>query len=257
MDIIEINNLYYKYDDNVIFNNVNLNIKEFSFTTIVGKKGKSTLTKILNNKLDFIGEITISNLELCKRNKKDLNNIIGVIDDIFLCETVLEEITYQIKNTRYKEIEKKLVNIKKIVNIDNIINKRIDELSFSEKQIVGFLKVIIKNPKIIVIDDSLSMVDNYIKKRIFRYLKKMISEKKLTVVYFTNNTEDLLYSDYLIVLDEGKVLFNSSLKDVLSHEKELNIDIPYVCRLSNKIKYYGLVNKTYYDFRKLVDDLWK
>ena len=69
-NMIVINDLCFKYDDNIIFNNFSLSIEKGRFTTILGNNGsgKSTLVKILCGLLDFSGSVSINGLELNKKN---------------------------------------------------------------------------------------------------------------------------------------------------------------------------------------------
>ena len=76
MDIIEIKNLNFKYNDKEIFNNFNLKIKKTTFTTIIGLNGsgKSTLIRILLGLLNYNGEIIIDGLTLNKENINIIKN---------------------------------------------------------------------------------------------------------------------------------------------------------------------------------------
>ena len=76
----------------------------------------------------------------------------------------------------------------------------------------------------------------------------------------TNDVEDTLLADNIVIISEGKVLLEGSKRKVLERveffEKN-NMSLPFVVSLSNKLKFYELINKIYFDEKKLVDDLWK
>lgn len=72
--------------------------------------------------------------------------------------------------------------------------------------------------------------------------------------------EETLWLDYLIVIHEEKVIMEGKSKLVLQEEKilkKLGFNLPFIVELSNSLKYYQLVDKTYFDSLELVEDLWK
>ena len=73
MNIIEVKNINFKYKDKQIFKDFNLNIKESTFTSIIGLNGsgKSTLIKIILGLFEFEGNIKINNLPLNKKNNRE------------------------------------------------------------------------------------------------------------------------------------------------------------------------------------------
>lgn len=66
--------------------------------------------------------------------------------------------------------------------------------------------------------------------------------------------------DYLMVVHNNEIIMEGNTKEVLNVEKiikKLGFNMPLIMELSNGLKYYNVVNKTYYDIESLVDDLWK
>ncbi len=76
----------------------------------------------------------------------------------------------------------------------------------------------------------------------------------------TNNLEDTLVANRVILLNDGKVILDDDLDNFYENEKILNdngFNLPFIVDLSLKLKLYNSVDKIYFNQRKLVDDLWK
>lgn len=262
MDIIKINNLSFSYGNKLIFKNLNLNIGENTFTTIIGNScGKTSLANILCGNLNYNGEVLIDNIVVTKKNKKELNRKIKLLcenpEKYFLKETVIDEITYLCDDN--DELDK-LNDLKQLFQINDILYKNPMCLSAGEKQLISFIQSILLNPKIIIIDNAFTMIDSVLKKKIFEYLKKQQENKKITVINITSNIEESLYGEKIVVIYNGEIKYDCKIVDILKKEKQLKkigFDIPFIISLSNKLKYYDLVDHTYYSIRKLVDDLWQ
>lgn len=155
----------------------------------------------------------------------------------------------------------------KVNNFDMrlLIKFRINELISAdlstlpiEDQIYLKIIVIINNndEKDYIFDDVLSYLSEDRKKIIF----KTIFDKNLKYYNFTSDIEEVIYSNYLIVLSKDGVAIEGSVKSVLAEEKllkRLGFSLPVIYDLSLQLKSYGLIDKPYVDVRKLVNDLWK
>lgn len=258
--IIKINNLNYKINDKIIFNDLNLNIVSGSFNTIIGanNSGKSTLSRIIAGIILTDSSIQILNKELNRKNKREIQKNISYIpfnsEDSIIMDTVNDELMLSCRDVKYLS---KLINE---FSLESILNKNPNELSGGQKQLIYFISEMARKPQLIIIDDGLSMLDNLIKDKIFKYLKKINRENKITILNITNDTEEIIYSEYVAIIDDGQILINDKTNEILKHEdlfKKLNLDLPFMVELSNKLKYYELIEKLELDIDKLVNKLWK
>ena len=90
-------------------------------------------------------------------------------------------------------------------------------------------------------------------------LKKECQNKKTTVILFTSNTEETIFSKELGFLIEGKIQ-KYATKEAYSQEnlfKKIEMKRPFMVELSTKLGYYGLLEKIYLDEKKMVQKLWK
>jgi len=241
-NIIEIKKLNFGYKDKMIFENFNLNIKKNSFTTIIGPSGsgKNTLAKLLleknnTNSISFNGSKSIFHVFYDERKKG----------------RVIDEICNKLK------IEKPLVEkIGKKLKIEEILYKKINELSIDERQYISLIEAFVLKPEVIILNTTLGYLDHFNKEKILKILKKI----NATIIHITNDVEDILIGNHVIILNSGKLVFNDKTETILINKKTLksvNLDNPFMINLSERLKLYELINKTYYKKEELVDALWK
>lgn len=258
--IVKIKSLNYKD----LFNNLNLNIKKGSFTSIVGKNGcgKSTLIKIMVGLIKNIdGSVEIDNEILNKNSLKKIGIVFDNPNNNFIGETPHEDMNFLLKNMGYnKEIDNMINENAQYFNIQNILDCSINNLSGGEKQLVALATVSLINPSIIILDDALTMIDGITKEKILKILKKLNKEKKTTVIYVTHDIEDVLYGTDLVIINDRKIFVNDKLVKLLEDEKifkKSGLELPFMASLSLKLKYYGLIDKLVLDMDKMVNLLWK
>jgi len=232
-NIIEIKDLSFKYNDLYIFKNLNLNIKKNTFLTIMGPSstGKTTLCNLICNKLDNKGSIRI-NGTVGLVNKKNYNCLV-------------EEI---ISN---KDIIKSL-------KLNNILSCNFEDLNNEEQALVEIGEVLSNTYNIIIIDNVLNKLNKDNFNRVIKLLNKL-NKDGITIINITNNIEESLFSKELLILNNQIIIYDDIFK-VYEQEKllkENNIEIPFMVSLSNKLKYYNLLDDTVLDIDKMVNILWK
>ena len=262
-DIIKIKNLNYKNFDNKLFNNFELNIEESDFMSIIGPNnaGKTTLIKILSGLKKYEGTILIDNKEL-KENKKEIRKIISIVFDNpetqFIMDTVYNDIYLTAKNKKIDNIDGEINKISKILKIENILNKSPQHISGGEKQKVVLASALLGNPKILILDEALSMIDPISKKEIYEYLIKLNNEGT-TIINISSDIEDTLYSKNILILNNGTIESLDTKENTYNKKnifKKLQMELPFIIELSKKLSYYNLVNKDYYNEEELINKLW-
>jgi len=268
MNIIDIKNLNFKYSEKPIFNNFNLEIKQGTFTTIIGLNGsgKSTLIRIILGLIKYDGEIKIDNLILNNGNIKEIRKKIGVVfenpDNQFVAETVMDDIAFSLENLQLKpsDIKRKVREIANYIGISKLLDREPSTLSGGEKQLVSLASALVHEPKILILDEALTMIDTKTKKHIYNILEEMHKTKNITIINVTHDMDELLYGDDIVLIDNGNVILKGPKNEVLLEEKifnNLNLDLPFMASLSIKLKYYGLVDRLITDMSEMVDEIWK
>lgn len=268
MKILEINNLSYKYYDKEVLNNITFDVNKASFTSIIGPNGsgKSTIIKCILGLLESNNNIKVDNLIVNKDNKNEIRKKIGVVfenpDNQFVAETVMDDIAFSLENLNYtkSEILKRIKEIAGYLNIERLLEKEPHTLSGGQKQIVSLASALVSKPDILIMDEALTMMDLKEREYVLLLLKKLCVAKDLTVINITHDSEELVYSDNIIVISNGKILLKGTSDEVFEKDLVLEkngIKLPFVVELSNKLKYYDIVDRIYYDKKELIDKIWK
>lgn len=257
MSIIKISNLNFNYDNKILFNNLNLEIKENTWNSLIGNNGsgKTTLLKLILGLIESKG-ITIDNIELNTENKYEIRKKIGCVfeipDNNLICETVKEELSFPLNNIglNEQEVETRIDNITKLFNFKKK-ESDINSLNLDEKQTLSVMSALITNPKIIILDEAFTYMSKSQSIKILNILKNL----NITVISVTHDVEELLYSDNIIIIKDGKIIANEKKETIF--EKQLLNDYPFVVDLSLKLKYYELVDNISYTYKDLVNEIWK
>lgn len=267
-NIIKIDKMSFKYKDKFIFKDFSLNIEKGSFVSIIGTNGsgKSTLIKILTGLLNYDGYINIDSYNLNKSYLKQIRRKIGVVfdnpDNHFVSETVIDDLAFSLENLQYskEEIDKLIIEISKVFNLNDILYKSPYELTNSEKQKVAIAGSLIFNPKILLLDEALHQLNPKCKKEILDILKRYQEEKNLTIIMITHDLEDTLYSDRMIILEKGKIYLDGKLEEVYYQKEKLdklNLNVPFIIKLSYKLIKEKIIDRVYTNILELVDELWQ
>lgn len=189
----------------------------------------------------------IPNLDLTILHTSKYNYNVDMIEFINNnCEVITKETKENINDIPLKILDS--------YNCLELTNKK--ELTFIDEIKIKILKSLSTDKDIIVFYDILNYIDNDSKSRIIKELK----ENGKRIINYTTEIEETLLLDYLMVVHNNEVIMEGNTKEVLNVEKiikKLGFNMPLIMELSNGLKYYNVVNKTYYDIESLVDDLWK
>ncbi|MCH5167117.1 MAG: ATP-binding cassette domain-containing protein [Erysipelotrichales bacterium] len=230
-------------------------------TCVIGpsNSGKTILAKRLCNKIDnssvFIDGESIASYDYDFLRR----NIVVVLDDNnFICETVNDELSYYLSILDYnsQEITKRIDAMAKYFKIKRLLDKNISDLYLSDKILVKILSLLIIDPTIIVIDNIISYLSIENRELLFKYIKS--NNKNL--INLTTNPEQVLISDNVVVINNFKKVIAGSYEDILKGNSILpymGLKLPFIVDLSNNLILYNVIDKIYYDYRKLVNKLWK
>lgn len=257
MDVLlNINDL--KYKD--LFNNMNIYIEKNKITSISGsnKCGKTTLMRIINRDIKDNFNIIIHNKDINSYTDQEYNNMIQVV---FPTEYISNGNTiYNELKIRTNEKKDKINYIVNHLKLDNILDKKICEVT--EKEIILFqiALAILNNPELILIDelDIYFTIDEI--KELFSFFNKCISKYDLTFIITCINLEASIFTDKLYIINDGKVQFKNTPLKVLENDNTLNkigLEVPFMIDLSVKLKDYDLIKDIKLQQSELINTLWK
>ena len=158
MNVIKVEKLTFFYEQNCIFKDINFEVVEGEILTILGPSGsgKSTLLKLLLGLEHGIGKIEVLNKELKAETTREIRREIGYVcsdsSKQMIFQTVHEELSFPLCNLCYskQEIESKINEISELFQIQHLLQKNLNELTNSQKQVICFATALIYNPKILL-----------------------------------------------------------------------------------------------------------
>jgi len=265
--MISIDKLNYAYNNCVILKDITFKVKKPSLVSILGSNncGKTTLIKCLCGILPIDEYVSIDDIILNKKNIKKYSRNIGVIFSLdqnqFLFNKVIDEITFPLANLNYskKNMKESLSEVTKLLFLEDILQKEIWELSYIEKLKVLLATAIIHKPKVLFLDDIFIDLSDNDKERIILILKRIIREFNLIIISTTSSLSDTIYSDAILVIDDGSIRYSGKLEDILKHDNTLakiGIEIPVMMDISLKLQFYDLLDKVILNPEEMVDELW-
>ena len=104
-----------------------------------------------------------------------------------------------------------------LLGIENLMQRKPNQLSGGEKQRVAIARALFSQPELLLMDEPLASLDTQRKREILPYLEKLRLELKIPIVYVTHSIDELSrLADWVVVLDQGRVVATGSLTDVLT-----------------------------------------
>ena len=225
--LIEFNNVSFSYVDNEqVLNNISFKINPGESFAIVGPtgSGKTTITKLITKFYEVnTGNILIDGKDINHYALETLRSKIGVIlQDVFLfADTIYNNITLFNDNITIENVE----NAAKELEIHDFINslpggysfnvsERGTTLSAGQKQLIAFLRVLVNNPDILILDEATSSIDSYSEDLIKNATKKITKDK--TSIIIAHRLSTIESADKIIYMENGKILETGNHKQLLS-----------------------------------------
>ena len=250
--IIKIKNVSFTYPESETpaIDNISLDIKRGSWTSIIGHNGsgKSTIIRLINGLLvpDEKGkpEIEVDGLKLNDDTVWEVRNKVGIVfqnpDNQFVGATVADDVAFGLENrgVSHTEMVKIVPEAIKAVGMSEYINAEPANLSGGQKQRVAIAGILAIKPKIIVLDEATSMLDPEGRDQILSIVQAMKNKYDLTVISITHDIDEANMADQVLVMNDGKLITKGSTKDVFSQVdllKKLGLDVPFYEQVKAKL----------------------
>ena len=227
---IEFRDVQFNYPDATVptLEHLNIKIKAGTKVAIVGRtgSGKSTLVQLLPRLFEPTkGEIFLDGSPLKNYSKRSLRDSLGFVpqDNFLFSDTVEENIGFGIKGATMQDVEwaaEKAQVLDNILDFDKkfqtILGERGITLSGGQKQRTAIARALIKKPKILILDDSLSAVDTKTEDAILKSLRN--DESKVTVIIISHRISTIKDADYIYYIEDGKVKEAGTHEELLSQK---------------------------------------
>ena len=261
-NIIEVKNVTYEYTDEektfAAVKNLSLNIERGNFTVILGHNGsgKSTLAKMLNglNKPTsgdvFADGINTKDEETEIEVKRKVGMVFQNPDNQIIASIVEEDVAFGPENLGIppKEIEKRVEDALKAVDMWEFRKSTPHHLSGGQKQRIAIAGIIAMQPECLVLDEPTAMLDPKGRAEIISTLHRLNRDKGITVVLITHYMEEAENADRVIVMNDGEIIADDKPKVIFSDVerlKKVGLDVPQTAELLYNLKKNGFAVDTH------------
>lgn len=261
MAILEVRNLTHTYSGNTPF--INDAVSDVSFTINKGEiigiightgSGKSTLVQHLNGLLKpTVGSVLFENEDIWE-NPKEIRKIRSKVGLVFQYpeyqlfeETVFKDIAFGPSNMGIsgEELTKTVLETCEIVGVKSeFLEKSPFDLSGGEKRRVAIAGVMAMKPQVIVFDEPTAGLDPKGREDVANIIQNYRKATDATVIIISHSMEDMAeVADKILVMNEGKLVFFDTPKEIFSKETELSemgLNVPIVTRVFGELEKMGI-----------------
>jgi spermidine/putrescine transport system ATP-binding protein len=210
---VDVEGIFKSFGDFDVLKNVSLDIKKGEFFSLLGPSGcgKTTLLRIIAGfespdegtlKMDGVDVLTLP------PNRRQVNTIFQNYA-LFPHLSVFENVAFplRIQRSPRDEIDSKVRDYLKLVQLEGHAHKKPSQLSGGQKQRVAIARALIKEPHVLLLDEPLSALDAKLRQHMLIELDEIHDKIGITFIYVTHDQQEALsVSDRIAVLDQGNVL---------------------------------------------------
>lgn len=206
-----------KYKEFTAVNNINFEVKEGELVGYIGENGagKSTTIKMLTGLLTpTSGNVLVNGIvpnEKRIQNNKNIGAVFGQKTQLWWDLPVIE--SFRLIKQMYKipegEYRKNLKKFTEILELDDLLEKQVKNLSLGQKMRCEIAATFLHNPKIVYLDEPTIGLDVLVKENIRKFIKDINKEKNTTVILTTHDLKDIEdVCDRIILLDKGQIIYD-------------------------------------------------
>lgn len=208
---------YFKDSEEYALYDINIDLNPGQTLGVIGPtgSGKSSLANLLINNYKYDtkenGHILVDNKEVNKINTSDLHKNIGIVyqDALLYSGTIKSNLLFAKQDATEDEINKALHNSCSIDFVqtfedrtNHIVEQRAKNLSGGQKQRLSIARTLINDPKVLILDDSTSALDNITTKKLLTNIKQNYN---CTTIIISQKISSIKHADQIIVLEKGRI----------------------------------------------------
>jgi spermidine/putrescine transport system ATP-binding protein len=210
---VVIGELSKSFGDIMVLKDINLSITKGEFFSLLGPSGcgKTTLLRIIAGfEIPDCGTVTIDDTDMLplSPNRRQVNTVFQNYA-LFPHLTVFENVAFslRLKKASKKEVNSKVEDYLKLVQLENHAHKKPNQLSGGQKQRVAIARALINEPRVLLLDEPLSALDAKLRQRMLIELDQIHDKIGITFIYVTHDQQEALsVSDRIAVMNLGNVL---------------------------------------------------
>ena len=222
---VTFDHVQFGYTDELLMKDVSFQVQSGQMVAIVGPTGagKTTLMNLLLRFYDVNGgSIKIDGIDIRDMDRSDLRSLFSlVLQDTWLFSgSIFENIRYGSLTARKDEVvdAAKMANIHHYISTlshgyDSMINEESNNISQGEKQLLTIARAILKNPRILILDEATSAVDTRLERMLQDAMQKVMAGRTSFVIAHRLST--IRNADLILVIDNGNIIEQGTHEELL------------------------------------------
>ncbi len=227
--MLKIRDLSLKLNNKVVLDKVSVSFEKNKITAIIGKNasGKTSLIKCINGIYKYNGDILLNSKNIKDIDIKDLSKQLSILPQLLKYPHILVKDIIAMGRNPYLSLKAKLTDndlyiIDQVISKLNIVNlkeKYLDELSGGQRQLVYLALQLTQDAPLMIFDEPSSFMDVNYEHFFLDILKEQKENNNKTIVLVMHNINQAIrYSDNIVVVDKGKIIFSGNKSDCLKQE---------------------------------------
>ncbi len=226
--IIEIHRLSKRFDQQLILDDISLTVNDGEFLTLLGPSGcgKTTLLRLISGfESCDSGQIFIrdKNVTQLTPQQRDVHTVFQSYA-LFPHMTVFENVAFGLRCSKVSttEIKARVENILAMVQLSDFSNRKPHQLSGGQQQRVAIARAVVNEPLVLLLDESLSSLDQQLRQSMQIELKRLQRQLGITFIFVTHDQEEALaMSDRIVIMQDGHIIQVGTPREV--YEEPANL----------------------------------
>lgn len=263
-NIVTVKHLSFTYKDSKVpakdskvpaVNDISFSIPRGSWTTLVGHNGsgKSTIARLLDGILlpndNPRTVINVDGIDLTEETMWDIRDRVGIVfqnpDNQFVGATVEDDVAFGLENRQVTRSKMQTIVHDVLDQVDMLDFQKSEPqyLSGGQKQRVAIAGILAIGPKLIILDESTSMLDPAGKTKILNLIRELQNKNGLTIFSITHDINEAVQADQMLVLNQGKLLASGSPREIFEDEiliKSAGLELPLFYKVKNELIKKGI-----------------
>ncbi len=231
--MLQVDHVTFAYQNGIsVLEDINLKVKEGEQVCIIGESGcgKSTLLKVLYGLLDIqTGEVYWNDKAILGPSfnlvpGEDYMKYLSQDFDLMPFTTVYENVSQYLSLFEPELLKRRTEELLEMIEMTAFANTKVRFLSGGQQQRVALARVLAQEPKILLLDEPFSHIDNFRKNSLRRNLYAYLRTQNITVLTATHDYNDMLpFADRVVVIRDHKIIAKDSPKNLYQNPKNLYI----------------------------------
>ncbi len=225
---ISFNDVWFKYGENWVLKNINLEIKKGQTVALVGQSGsgKTTMVDLIPRFYDVVkGSVTVDGIDIRQLRTTDLRALMGNVNQeaILFNDTIFNNIAFGVENATQEDVER----VARIANAHDFIMEtengyqtnigdRGSRLSGGQRQRISIARALLKNPPILILDEATSALDTESERLVQNAIEKLM--KNRTSIVIAHRLSTIKSADIICVVQDGNIVETGRHEELMAKD---------------------------------------